>query len=72
MKAERMLGAWAQLPTQLSLSPSHYYGPALCLGPGLQGWAAGGQAGDELRSSRSPGLTQAVEALEEVGALWSA
>lgn len=44
-----------------------------CLVPGgeLQGWAAGGQAGDELRSSRSPRLTQA-EALGEVGALWSA
>lgn len=34
-------------------------------GPGFQGWAAGGQTGHDLRSSRSPRLTQAEEALEE-------
>lgn len=56
-----MLSTWAQLPTQLSLSPSHYSGPPLCLRPGFQGWAAG----DELRSSLSPWLTQAEDVPEK-------
>lgn len=66
MKAGRVLGTWAQLPTQLSFSPGHYYRPPLCLRPGFQGWVAG----NELRSIHSPSLTQAEEVPGEAVALW--
>lgn len=45
MKTERMLGTWAQLPTQLSLSPGHYYEPTGARGLGSKaGWLAGRRA----------------------------
>lgn len=61
MKTRRVLSTWAQLPTQLSLSPSHCSGPPLCPRPGFQGWAVA----DELRSSLSPWLTQAEDVPEK-------
>lgn len=68
MKAGRVLGTWAQLPTQLSCSLGHYYRPPLCLRPGFQGRVAG----DELRSIRSSWLTQAEEVPGEAFTLWLA